>query len=149
VYGYASVRTGDRLVNETMRRAIGAARKLPPERLFYDRSFERPSVPPKEAAALIEAARAAPSADNAQPWRFLWHEGRLYLYLKRKSLRYRLGGTQDYRWYDGGLCMANVSLAMEALALDGHWSLVDVGGEIVPPCPDALEPLAVLRTGGR
>jgi nitroreductase len=130
-----------------MRRAIGAARKLPPDKLFHLDSFERSSLPPPNLLPLIEAARAAPSADNAQPWRFLWREDRLTLYLKRKSLRYELGGTQDYRWYDGGLCMANVSLAMEALGVEGAWSLIDAQHDVVPTCPNELEPLAVLRMG--
>jgi nitroreductase len=145
IYGFAGARTRDRLINATARRAIGAARKLRPEQLFYLDTFGRSSLPPSGLLPLIEAARAAPSADNAQPWRFLWREGRLYLYLKRKSLRYGLGGTQDYRWYDGGLCMANVSLAMEALGLEGHWSLVGSHGDVIPACPDELEPLAVLE----
>jgi hypothetical protein len=96
---------------------------------------------------LLGAARAAPSADNAQPWRFLWCDGELYLYVLKQSWRYRLGGTQDYRWYDGGICMANVSLALEALSMAGEWRLVGgLTGE-APACPDELEPLAVLQLG--
>lgn len=144
VYGYAGVRPGDRWIDSTVRRAVGATRKLPPEQLFHDGSFEQASLPPPELASLIEAARAAPSADNAQPWRFLWHEGQLYLYLKKKSWRYGLGGTQNYRWYDGGICMANVSLAMGALGVEGRWSLVGIDLDTAPPCPDELELLAVL-----
>jgi len=150
VYGYEGAGRRDRLINATVRRAVGATRKLAPERLFYEGTFERASAPssdlspPARLAALLEAARAAPSADNAQPWRFLWREPRLYLYLKRKNLRYGLGGTQAYRWYDGGICMANVSLALEALGLAGQWALVDGQEGAAPACPDELEPLAVL-----
>lgn len=144
VYGYAGTRRSDRLIDTTVRGAIGATRKLPTEQLFYDGTFDRPSAPPEEWVRLIEAGRSAPSADNAQPWRFLWHAGMLYLYLKRKSWRYGMGGTQDYRWYDGGICMANVSLAMEALGLEGRWALAGVQREAVPACPEELELLAVL-----
>ena len=76
VYGYVGSRRRDRLVNTTMRRAVGATRKLPPERLFYEGAFDRTSLPPPELAPLVQAARAAASADNAQPWRLLWYEGR-------------------------------------------------------------------------
>jgi hypothetical protein len=69
------------------------------------------------------------------------------LYLKRKNWRYGLGGTQAYRWYDGGICMANVSLAMEALGIAGQWTLVDGVEGAVPVCPDELEALALLRFG--
>jgi nitroreductase len=148
VYGYASTKRGDRLINTTIRRAVGAARKLPPDQLCYLGTFEQPTRPTEDLLPLIEAARAAPSADNAQPWRFLWTGDKLYLYLKKRSWRYGLGGTQQYRWYDGGLCMANVSLAMEGLAIEGRWSLFGVQGEDTPPHPDELEPLAVLQLGG-
>jgi nitroreductase len=144
VYGYAGTGRRDRAINTTMRRGVGATRKQPPEKLFYDGAFDRTSAPPAELAPLLEAARHAASADNAQPWRFLWYEDRLYLYLKRVNWRYGLGGTQDYRWYDGGLCMANLSLAMAALGIEGQWSLVD-GQVRVPACPEELEPLAVLE----
>jgi nitroreductase len=145
VYGYEGAGRRDRLVNTTMRRAVGATRKVSVKQLFYDGSFDRVAAPPEELLPLIEAGRAAPSADNAQPWRFLWVEGQLYLYLKKKSWRYGLGGTQDYRWYDGGLCMANLSLAMEALGLEGSWTLAEAYHDPVPACPDELEPLAVLQ----
>jgi nitroreductase len=145
VYGYPARGRGDRVVNDTVRWAVGATRKLPPERLFYEGSFDRPSTPPTGLASLIEAARAAPSADNAQPWRFLWFEDRLYLYILKHSWRYGLGGSQNYRWYDGGICMANVSLAMEALGLGGSWETLDGLDGPAPDCPDQLEPLAVLR----
>jgi nitroreductase len=145
VYGYPSTGRRDRVINDTVRRAVGATRKLPPECLFYDGGFRGLSAPPSDLAPLVEAARAAPSADNAQPWRFLWHEDQLWLYLTKRNWRYGLGGTQAYRWYDGGICMANVSLAMEALGIAGQWSLVDGVEGAAPACPDELEPLAVLR----
>jgi hypothetical protein len=144
IYGYAASGRGDRLINGVVRRAAGATRKLAPERLFFDGSFDRPSPPPGGLQPLVEAARSAPSADNAQPWRFLWHQGMLYLYVLRKSWRYDVGGSQDYRLHDGGICMANVALAMEAIEVEGQWSLVKVG-DVAPPCPAHLEPLAVLH----
>ena len=89
---------------------------------------------------------------DAQPWRFLWCDGALYLYVVRSSWRYRLGGSQDYRFYDGGICMANVSLAMRALGIAGRWELVDgiAAGEpgCAPECPEELQPLAVLWLDG-
>lgn len=145
VYGYPGTGRRDRVIDATVRRAVGATRKLPPERLFYEGGFEQPSAPPADWAPLIEAACAAPSADNAQPWRFLRHKGQLVLYLKQKNWRYGLGGTQVYRWYDGGICMANVTLALEALAIEGQWALVAGQEGAAPACPDELEPLAVLR----
>jgi nitroreductase len=144
VYGYPATGRGNRMVNATVRRLVGATHKKPAERLFFDGAWGRPAAPPPELADLIEAARHAPSADNAQPWRFLWRDGALYLYVLHSSWRYRVGGTQDYRLHDGGICMANVSLAMEALGVAGQWAML---GEDDPAlaCPAELEPLAMLR----
>jgi hypothetical protein len=142
VYGRPAPGRGGRAFNAAMRRLAGATNKRPADQFFYDTAWSRPSAPPPELADLIEAARHAPSAANAQPWRFLWRDGLLYLYVVRSSWRHRIGGSQDYRFYDGGICMANVALAMEALGIVGRWELVEGGA---PECPEDLQPLAVLR----
>jgi nitroreductase len=144
IYGHPAAGRGRRTLDAAMRRLAGATNKRPAEQSFYDGGWDHPSAPPPELADLIEAAGHAPSADNAQPWRFLWRDGALYLYVVRSSWRYRLGGTQDYRFYDGGICMANVLLAMEALGMRGQWALVE---GIAPGCPDEVQPLAVLHLG--
>ena len=82
---------------------------------------------------------------DAQPWRFLWRDGRLHLFLKTSNLRY--GPKSDYRYYDGGACMGNVLLAMQALGLEGRWLLYDGHEPDMPQHPDWLEPLAVLELG--
>lgn len=153
VYGRPATGRGRRTLDAAMRRLVGATHKRPAEQLFYDGDFDHPQPPPAALAELIEAARHAPSADNAQPWRFLWRDGVLYLYVVRSSWRYQMGGSQEYRFYDGGICMANVALAMEALGVAGQWELVDgiapgshpVAAGCAPECPEDLQPLAVLR----
>jgi nitroreductase len=151
VYGPPAPGRGNRLLNATMRRLVGATNKKSADQFFYNGTWDRPTAPLPELADLIEAARHAPSADNAQPWRFLWRDGMLYLCVVRSSWRYRLGGSQDYRLYDGGICMANVLLAMEALGVDGYWELLSGEGMLgdgapgPPSCPAELEPLAKLR----
>jgi nitroreductase len=147
VYGRPAAGWGRRALDATMRRLVGATHKRPVEQLFYDGVFDRPQAPPAALVDLIEAARHAPSADNAQPWRFLWRDGALYLYVIRSSWRYRMGGSQDYRFYDGGICMANVALAMEALGVGGRWALLDDPEPDAPECPEELQPLAMLRLG--
>jgi nitroreductase len=145
IYGHPPPGRGRRAFNAAIRRLVGATSKRPAEQFFYDGAFDRPQGPPAELADLVEAARHAPSADNAQPWRFLWRDGALYLYVVRLSWRYRVGGSQDYRFYDGGICMANVALAMEALGVEGQWTLLDGPEPDAPDCPGELQPLAVLR----
>ena len=144
VYGHPATGRGNRIVDATVRRRVGATNKHSAAKFFYEGTWERPAAPPTELADMIEAARHAPSADNAQPWRFLWRDGALYLYVVRSSWRYRMGGSQDYRLYDGGICMANVSLAMEALGVAGRWEPSGGGEPGLPTGPEELEPLAVL-----
>ncbi len=149
VYGRESRSRLGQGVNRAMRAFAGATNKLPLQQLCYLESFERPGSPPEGMLPLLEAGRRAPSAVNAQPWRFLWREDVLHLFVQRHNARYGAGAGQAYRYYDGGLCMANVMLALEARGMAGVWRLYGHDGVDAPPHPQALEPLAALelRTG--
>jgi nitroreductase len=146
LFGRPSTALGGRTFNAAMRRMIGATNKLPAERIFFRETFDAPTTPPPDLAPLIEAARNAPSAVNAQPWRLLWRDGQLYLFVTRRNRRYGEAGGQLYRLYDGGICMGNVTLALEALGIAGHWVLPEGDGAEpdIPPHPVDLEPLARL-----
>ena len=126
------------------RRAAGATNKLSVERIFFRNAFDSPANPPEELAPLIEAARNAPSAVNAQPWRLLWRDGRLYLFVLRASPKYGPVPGAEYRLYDGGICMGNVALALEALGREGQWRMLDGDEDDLPEHPVDLEPLGVL-----
>jgi len=136
-------RTG-RAANRILRLVGGAERKRPVQKIFFEGSFEAPGFPPEAIAPLIEAARQAPSAVNAQPWRFLWLDGRLFLFVTRRNLRYGYGLQEQYRFHDAGAAMANVCLALEALGRSGHWTMASGTEPGFPECPPALEPLATL-----
>ncbi|MBM3190833.1 MAG: hypothetical protein FJZ90_19195 [Chloroflexi bacterium] len=144
LYGRPSQGLVARALGRAARAAIGARNKLPPERIFFWERFDEPGSPQGELAPLVEAARNAPSADNAQPWRLLWRDRTLYLFVRRHSWRYGSGKQQLYRFYDGGTCMANISLAMEAVDMRGKWALYRGVEEDVPSHPEDLEPLARL-----
>lgn len=146
IFGHDAESVTDRTINAVIRRASGGATKLTSDMIFYEGSFEAPSAPPKHLAKVIEAGRRAPSANNAQPWRFLWHSETLYLFLKRHNNRYgSKSDLQGYRYFDGGTCMANIMMAMEALHLSGRWRLLDGAPQALPEHPETLEPLATLR----
>jgi nitroreductase len=144
VFGYPSTSLGGRATNRLLRSASGASRKLGTTELFFEGSFENRATPSGRMAPLIEAARHAPSAANAQPWRFLWAEGSLYLFVATDSRRYGRGPQQEYRLHDGGAAMANITLAMEALNLNGRWELAEEAGPDVPKHAMNLQPLARL-----
>lgn len=144
ILGRPATALGGRTFNAAMRRLAGAAHKLPAERIFFRDTFDAPAPPPAHLAPLIEAARHAPSAVNAQPWRFLWHDGQLHLFVTRHNRKYAVEGAEQYRLYDGGICMGNVTLALEALGLVGCWTLLDGPVPGVSAHPADLEPLATL-----
>ena len=51
---------------------------------------------------------------------------------------------QEYRYFDGGTCMAKVMLAMEDADYYGKWELIDPHQSDLQPHPAALEPPAKL-----
>lgn len=143
LFGHAAETVTGRTINAVIRRASGGVTRLKPEEIYFDGSFDRPAPPAKHLTKLIEAARRAPSSNNAQPWRFLWRDDTLWLLLHKRNARY--GGNpvlQEYRYFDGGICMANLMLAIEALDLPGEISLVESTDPSIPAFPETLEPLA-------
>ncbi len=144
IFGRPTATLGGRAVNALMRTVVGATTRLPAARIFFSGTFAQPAAPPADLAPLIEAARHAPSARNAQPWRFLWHGGQLHLFVRRHNPAY--GGAR-YNLYDGGLCMGNVTLALEALGVAGRWVPYEEDEPGVPPHPAGLMPLARLALG--
>lgn len=147
VLGWPSQALGGRATNRLLRLVSGATEKLPPRDIFFDGSFDNPATPPQPVAPLIEAARHAPSAVNAQPWRFLWLDGKLLLLVTRNNRRYGSGIGKQYCFHDGGIAMANVALAMDALGFEGEWTLLKGTGLHLPEHPANLQPLATLILG--
>ncbi len=145
VFGRPASAAAGRALNALVREVTGATRKLPAARIFHEEDFGHPTAPPLGLEPLIEAARNAPSAVDAQPWRFLWREGILHLFVKRWNPRYGPGLGQSYRLHDGGVCMGNISLALEALGREGSWAMYDGNGPGPPEHPEGLLPLARLE----
>jgi nitroreductase len=148
IFGRPSTSLGGRATNRLLRSAAGANRKLAATDLYFEGNFENPATPSGRMAPLIEAARHAPSAVNAQPWRLLWVDESLYISVTTDNRRYGRGPQQEYRLYDGGAAMANIALAMEALNLNGRWQLVEKAGPHLPEHPMNLQPLAKLFLEG-
>jgi hypothetical protein len=61
--------------------------------------------------------------------------------------RYGKGITAQYRLYDGGICMANLALALDALGLSGSWEPLPDADEDQAKLghPSDLQPLAKIR----
>ena len=118
--------------------------RLPLRDIFFLRSFDQPDDPPEDLLPIMKAAQAAPSAVNTQPWRFLWSEPILHLFIKRRNPGYLSRATQPYRYTDGGIVMANISLALRAAGMTPAWDL----NAPAPPYPGSLEHIASIHLSG-
>jgi len=147
IFGRPATAWGDRAINSLLHRPSGGDR-MPVERIFFVGDFGHPAAPPPALAPLIQAGQRAPSAVNAQPWRFLWRAPLLYLCVTRHNPRYVLPANQPYALHDGGICMANIALALEALEMAGQWTLLEGTEPDLPEWPSNLHPLAVLALSG-
>ena len=146
LFGRPVQNLGGRAVNAVIRRATGGANRLPLEEIFFDTDFDHPAKPPAKLKKIVQAARQAPSALNTQPWRILWRDGALYLYVRRDHPNYEKEDPR-YRYVDGGNCMANITLALEAVNLAGDWERYAPTLRFPKP-PASLEPLAKLMLNG-
>ena len=145
IFGRAAETVTGRALNAVIRRAAGSASRMASDEIFYKNSFDKPQAPPRRLAKVIEAARVAPSSQNAQPWRFLWQDPMLYLFVQKRSNRYGSDpDLQAYRFFDAGTCMANITMALASMDAEAQWTLIEDGTLAPPGFPDTLEPIASL-----
>ncbi|MBN1922348.1 MAG: nitroreductase family protein [Anaerolineae bacterium] len=147
IFGHPAEDLGNRTADGVLRRMAGSTHRLSAAEIFYNKSFDHPGVPPEELVPLIEAARRSPSALNAQPWRFLWRKGELFLFTLRQNARYGKGVPQDYRFFDAGLCMASVRLALKSQGRQESWQLLTGEERDLPKYPQTLAPVAKIVLG--
>jgi nitroreductase len=145
VFGYPATSLGGRALNAFIRSVPKGDARLPEHEIFFIGSFDRPAAAPEDLKPLITAARFAPSAINTQPWLFLWRDPLLHVFVKRHNPKYGRGAGQDYRFYDGGICMANLWLAGRAMGLEGRWLLPDEEAYQAQEHPPSMQPLAALQ----
>jgi len=110
-------------------------RRLPFEKLFYDRSFNQPlSVGESGQYTLpLEMVRKAPSASNKQPWRIVLEGDNCHFYMRR-TRGYTAGQRflgflriVDLQRVDMGIAMCHFELTALELGLSGHWVDADPG----------------------
>jgi len=141
-------------------------------RRWSPRAFEERPVEREKLLSLVEAARWAPSAFNAQPWSFIfaskeerstydrlfgcmpprnqrWAQWAPVLVLTVTNL-YLLGGKPDrFAYYDVGLAVENLVLQATALGLACH----QTGGVDVKKArtefriPDGYDPIDIIAVG--
>lgn len=121
-------------------------KRLPLEKIAFLENLSTPLRAPGELAPIMEAARVAPSATNAQPWRLLWKKPELFLFVTPKKLANLLSNEyRKYCLYDGGICMANISMSLKAHNLPAKWEFLDPTSSTVPQHPQELIPLGKIK----
>ena len=94
------------------------------EELFIDHQIPKIIKMDKQISKILEAGRAAPSATNAQPWRFGINNNHFIIYARQKIVANIFDLNQDYSLHDTGICMANMSQTAEALGTPLHWQMI-------------------------
>jgi nitroreductase len=111
-----------------LRRLVGGERRLPWERMMFDRAIGTPL--PKDAAggfsAALEMVRLAPSASNRQPWRIVRDGVQWHFFLSRTpGYRGGLAGKilriEDIQRVDVGIAMCHFELTLRDSGLGGRW----------------------------
>lgn len=114
-----------RLMEVGLRKAVGAEKRKPWEKLFYNIDNKAPLT--KEDAGdyeqVLEMVRKGPSASNKQPWRIAKEGSFYHLFLKRTK-GYGVSGY-DIQLNDIGIAKCHFELAAEELGLEGRWTKVD------------------------
>jgi len=144
VFGYPGGGFGTETITKVTKSIIGIRGRKPIEEIFYLDTFDHPAKPEGLWEKIIVAASMAPSAINAQPWRFLLRNKELFLFTVRNNRKYLLPENQDYCFHDSGLCMANMDMTLSSLDLQSEWQFLNGALEKKFSHPEDFYPLAKL-----
>lgn len=118
------------VVDRLVRRSARGDNRLPWEKLFFDRRFDRPLSPEAagDYARPLEMVRLGPSASNKQPWRVVRGDRAWHFYLQRTpGYLQGLDGrfvVADLQRVDLGIALCHFELTAREAGLAGHWAVV-------------------------
>jgi hypothetical protein len=144
VIGYPSENSGIDKLTSGVKSILGIHNRLPITEICFLDSFERYYEPEGLWKKIIEAGCMAPSAVNAQPWRFLLLNNELYLFSVQDNRMYLLPENRHYAMHDCGMCMANMDMTMTAMGYVREWIFLDGQIDEKLNYPPNLVPLAKL-----
>ena len=111
-----------------IRRFAKGDRRLPWERLFFEKDFNHPmeTINLHELSTALEMIRLAPSASNKQPWRVVREGNAFHFYLQRTpgykdSMLKKALGIVDLQRVDMGIAMCHFDLTVKDLGIPGRW----------------------------
>lgn len=122
-------------------------KRMPYEEFFSMHVFDNPSTVPDRLESILVAARRAPSAVNAQPWRFVYENNILYLYVVPQVYPFVLNqkSRNIYALHDAGIVMANIWLAYQSMGIERDWTLYVHDQTGFPTVPADVLPIAKIN----
>lgn len=145
VIGYPSEKFGLDKITKKMRSITGIPNRLPVDEICFRESFDQHYKPSGNWQKIIEAGCMAPSAVNAQPWRFLRRNNDLYLFSIQDYRKYLLPENRQYGLHDCGICMANIDMALASMDIRREWWFFNGSIDDDFNYPGNLFPLAKLK----
>jgi hypothetical protein len=114
--GYPAGKRG--LRERIIRAGAGADKRIPPEKLFFDKNSGLPLDLPagQPITEILESVRLAPSASNNQPWRIAAEDNLFHFYISRKPGYQKAFSHIDLQMVDMGIAMAH----FHQVALEYH-----------------------------
>ena len=136
-----------RTVANYFRQPGGKTKRMEISEFFYVEEFGQTGEIPASLKEVLAAAQRAPSAVNAQPWRFVLHQDWLYLYVMPGVYPFVLNQRHKntYALHDAGIVMANIWLAYQAMGERKNWALYDFHEGSFPNYPKDVLPVAKIQ----
>jgi hypothetical protein len=125
VFGLPEKNQSLRLYQKMSRFFARSQQRMNSQDLFLENSMPKSLKKEEPFSKIIEAGRFAPSATNAQPWRFKIEGNKFIIYSLQKSIANIYDLKQGYSQHDTGICMANMSRAAVSLGKEIHWVKTD------------------------
>ena len=123
VFGVPDWNQPERLYRQISRLFTRSHRRKPLEDLFLDSDWQEMATEASILRHVLEAGRHAPSAMNAQPWRFRIKDGKLAVFAKINDANRIYDLNQDYPLHDAGICLANMYMAAREFGCAIEWNL--------------------------
>ncbi len=122
-FGIPSEDQSRRLYQKVSQAFTRSKKRMSYEELFIGDSFSMFEDQSTDLKKIIDAGRQAPSATNAQPWRFQFLGDYFQIYTKKKAFGRIYDSEQEYSLHDTGICRANMSLAARSIGRNLDWDL--------------------------
>ena len=95
-----------------MRKGVGADRRIPAEKLFFNAAWGDPLKAEGDMTDILEMVRWAPSAVNKQPWRIIFKDN-VYHFYEKKDKGYISDATGDLQKIDVGIALCHFCTGLD------------------------------------